>query len=138
LVYCVFETAGGEARFGRFLTSEERLRGLLARWRPDRVVAEICPLAAMVHDVACEMGIEVEIADTTQDAWQWRNVKRKTDEDDALKLARLSALGQINRVHIPSLAQADRASCDAGGRADALQESDSRVAGVRGFEVGFG
>ncbi len=103
-VYCVFDTAGGEVRFGRFVTNEERLRGVLGRLRPDRVVAEICPLAAMVHDVSREMSIEVEIADTTQDAWQWRNVKRKTDEDNALKLARLSALGQINRVHIPSLA----------------------------------
>ena len=78
-VYCAFDTAGGKPRFGRFVTSEERLRGVLVRLRPNRVVAEICPLAAMVHEVACEMGIEVEIADTTQDAWQWRNVKRKTD-----------------------------------------------------------
>ena len=51
--------------------------------------------------MAGALKIEVQIAGTTQDAWQWRNVKRKTDKD-ALKLARLSALGQINCVHIPS------------------------------------
>lgn len=101
-VYCLFDTATGHVRLGRFVTGEESLRDLLARLRPDRVVAEICPLAAMVHDVSRKLGMEVEIADTTQDAWPWRNVKRKTDEDDALKLARLSALGQINCVHIPS------------------------------------
>lgn len=103
-VYCVLETGSGDVGYGRFATSEERVRVLLARERPDRVVAEICPLAAMVHDAACEMNIEVEIADTTQDAWRWKNVKRKTDEDDALKLARLSAVGQINGVHIPCAA----------------------------------
>jgi transposase len=65
-------------------------------------VIEICPLAALVHDLAVELGIAVQVADTTQDAWCWKNVKRKTDHDDALKLARLSALGQINCVHIPS------------------------------------
>ena len=101
-VFCRLDTASGEVRFGSFATRQESLRKRLERERPDRVVAEICPLAAMVHDVASVLGIEVQIADTTQDAWQWRNVKRKTDQDDALKLARLSALGQINCVHIPS------------------------------------
>ena len=32
---------------------------------------------------------------------RWKNVKRKTDRDDALKLARLAALGQLQPVHIP-------------------------------------
>ena len=56
----------------------------------------------MVHDVAAALKNEVQIADTAQNAWQWRKVKRKADKDDALKLARLSALDQINCVHIPS------------------------------------
>lgn len=101
-VFCRFNTISGTTQFGSFPTNQDELRKRLERERPDRVVAEICPQAAMVYDVAGALKIEVQIADTTQDAWQWRNVKRKTDKDDALKLARLSALGQINCVHIPS------------------------------------
>jgi transposase len=101
-VYCVLDTRLGDIRFGHVGSVQEELRELLKQERPDRVVAEICPLAAMVYDVARVAGIDVQIADTTQDAWQWRTVKRKTDRDDAMKLARLSALGQINCVHIPA------------------------------------
>ena len=67
---------------------------------------EICPLAAMVYDIGRELGIFVLVADATQDAdvtqdaWRWRNVKRKTDRDDALELARLASIGQINPVKI--------------------------------------
>ena len=101
-VFCRFDSTSGATQFGSFPTREDELRKRLDRERPDRVVAEICPQAAMVYDVCGALQIEVQIADTTQDAWQWRNVKRKTDKDDALKLARLSALDQINCVHIPS------------------------------------
>jgi transposase len=36
--------------------------------------------------------------------WKWRKVKRKTDRDDALKLARLARLGELPHppVHVPS------------------------------------
>jgi transposase len=38
------------------------------------------------------------------DAWRWKNVKKKTDRDDALKLARLSAMNQLPTVHMPKKA----------------------------------
>ena len=78
-VHCVFDTQTGDVVFGSVGSMEEELRRLLNRVRPDRVVAEICPLACLVHDIAGRAGIEVQIADTTQDAWKWRTVKRKTD-----------------------------------------------------------
>jgi transposase len=38
--------------------------------------------------------------------WRWRKVKRKTDKDDALKLARLALLGELPpAVHMPAPAQ---------------------------------
>lgn len=101
-VFCDFDSRTGEFELGAFTMESKQLRGVLTRRRPERVVVEICPLAASVHDLALELGIEIEVADTTRDAWKWKNVKRKTDRDDAIKLARLSALGQINRVHIPA------------------------------------
>lgn len=98
----VFRSDEGQERFGSFNTRSDELRNLLTKHRPSRVVVEICPLAAMVHDLAAELGIGTLVADTTQDAWTWRNVKRKTDRDDALKLLRLALVDQINPVHMPA------------------------------------
>ena len=100
-VFCQMDTTTGEVSFGTFATSAAALRDVCQRRRPDQVVVEICPLAGVVHDLGQELGLAVLVADTTQDAWRWKNVKRKTDRDDALKLARLAALGQLNPVHIP-------------------------------------
>jgi len=100
-VFCHMDTATGAVSFGAFVTSAAALRQVCERRRPDQIVVEICPLAGAVHDLGQELGLTVTVADTTQDAWRWKNVKRKTDRDDALKLARLAALGQLNPVHIP-------------------------------------
>ena len=90
---------------------------------------EVCPLAAHVYELAQSMNIDIQVVDTTQDAWKWKNVKRKTDRDDALKLARLSALGQLNLVHMPSLGVrqrqtlvAERTRCKNRNRDVLLQE----------------
>jgi transposase len=101
-VFCNFETTTGEVEFGRVATSRAALQKVLEQKRPERVVIEISPLAGWVYDLVQSLKIEIQVADPTQDAWRWKNVKRKTDEDDALKLARLSALDQLNLVHIPS------------------------------------
>lgn len=42
-----------------------------------------------------------QVANPNHEAWRWRNVKKKTDRVDALKLARLSAVGQLPLVHVP-------------------------------------
>jgi transposase len=54
--------------------------------------------------LAESLAIEVRVANTHGEAWQWRKVKRKTDRDDALKLAKLAATDQLPRVHVPKLA----------------------------------
>jgi transposase len=101
-VFCLFETRTAQFRFGSFNTRSDQVRKVLRQHSPHQVVVEVCPLAALVYDIAAELGMRTLVADTTQDAWAWRNVKRKTDRDDALKLARLAALGQLNPVHIPT------------------------------------
>ena len=35
------------------------------------------------------------VTNTNGEAWAWKNVKRKTDKDDALKLARLASVGEL-------------------------------------------
>jgi transposase len=54
-----------------------------------------------VHDFCQSLGYKVLVANPSAEAWRWKNVKRKTDKDDALKLAKLTALDQISAVHIP-------------------------------------
>lgn len=52
-------------------------------------------------DLVRTQGIELEVANPTHEAWRWKNVKRKTDRDDALKLAFLSAMNQLPTVYLP-------------------------------------
>lgn len=98
---CVLDSETNAVKHGTCRTRARELTKLFERETPELIVVEISPLAAMVHDLAVSLGLRILVADTTQDAWRWRNVKRKTDRDDALKLARLAAVGQINPVHIP-------------------------------------
>jgi transposase len=92
----------GEVGFKTILTRAESFVRLVARWRPDRVVFEIGPLAGWIHDVMTGCGVhEVQVANPMGEAWRWRNLKRKTDRDDAVKLAELSAAGQLPTVHLP-------------------------------------
>ena len=57
--------------------------------------------AGWVHDACTAAGYKVLVCNANQEAWKWKNVKRKTDRDDALKLAKLAAVGQLVPVYIP-------------------------------------
>ena len=96
------DSTTGELQQGWVGMDEAAWRHLLDERRPDQVVFESGPLAARVHDLVVAGGVRVLVADTNQAAWSWKHVKRKTDLDDALKLARLALLGQINPVHVPA------------------------------------
>jgi len=41
-------------------------------------------------------------ANPNHEACQWKNVKRKTDKNDALKLAQLSPMNQLPTLQLPS------------------------------------
>jgi transposase len=70
------------------------------------LVVEACDAAGWVHDVGCAIqGVTVTVVHTRGDErWRWRKVKRKTDRDDARKLARLARLGELPQppVHMPT------------------------------------
>ncbi len=88
--YCVDEYASQT-----FATSPEQVRERLKQ-RPCQVmVIEACLLSGWVHDICKECGVDIVVANPHSEAWRWKNVKRKTDRDDALKLARLYQLGEI-------------------------------------------
>lgn len=100
-VVCVYETQDNSYEFVSIKTNPQEMHDLVVEHEPDRVVMEICSIAGWIYDLVTSLGFEVQVANTNGQAWQWKNVKRKTDRDDALKLARLSVMEQLMTVHIP-------------------------------------
>jgi transposase len=82
-------------------TTPTDLRRELLRRPVVRVVVEACSPAGWVHDLCGALHLPCDVASTTGPAWQWKRVKRKTDRDDALKLARLAAVGELAAVTVP-------------------------------------
>src|SRR5262249_22811250 len=64
-------------------------------------VIEACLLAGWVHDLCVRAGFTCKVANTASDAWKFKHTNRKTDKDDALRLAQLEALGQLPTVCVP-------------------------------------
>jgi transposase len=68
------------------------------------VSIEPCLLAGWVQDLCGERGVRCPVANTASEAWQFQHLKRKTDRDDALRLAQLFTLGQLPTVTLPPAA----------------------------------
>lgn len=100
-VSCLLDTATGEAKYEAAATGRESFRALLERKRPELVVIEAGPMAGWVRDLCQQMNLKLLVLNTNDEPWQWRNVKKKTDRKDALKLARLAAMGGYSPVHVP-------------------------------------
>ena len=103
-VLCWYEPGTREAAFRTARTTPADLDRELTRQPVAAVVFEACSQAGWVHDCCESLGLAALVASTTGAAWQWSHVKRKTDRDDALKLARLAAVGQIDPVRVPAKA----------------------------------
>ena len=104
-VTCLLDTKTNSTEFWTMSTDRPYLLAVLKNYTPDLVVIESCGLAGWVHDVCTQEGYQVLVCNPNQEAWKWKNVKRKTDRDDALKLAKLAALGQLVPVYIPAQQQ---------------------------------
>jgi transposase len=90
-----------QTEFWTMATDRHYLLAVLKNYHPDLVVIESCGLAGWVHDICTEEGYKVLVCNPNQEAWKWKHIKRKTDRDDALKLAKLAALEQLVPVYIP-------------------------------------
>jgi len=100
-VACVYRGSPDEARFETLTTDHQHLRKLFAKHRRAVVVIEACALSGWVHDLCIELGLSCKVANTASEAWKFKHAKRKTDRDDALRLAQLEALGQLPPVVLP-------------------------------------
>jgi transposase len=65
------------------------------------MVIEVGSQAGWIVDMAEALDIEIQVANPNHEGWRWKRRKRKTDRDDALMLARLSASGQLPLVYVP-------------------------------------
>jgi transposase len=101
-VFCWYEPGTRAATFRTVKTTPEELRRELTRQPVAQVVFEACSQAGWTHDLCEELQLPALVANTNGTAWQWKHVKRKTDRDDALKLARLAAVGELERVQVPA------------------------------------
>jgi transposase len=100
-VACAYTDSPDSARFEAVVTDRDRLRKLFAKYRPAVVVFEACALSGWVADLCQELGLPCKVANTASEAWKFKHTKRKTDRDDALRLAQLQALGQLPTVAVP-------------------------------------
>ena len=102
-VACRYDPATGEHAFETIATNPPAVHDLLIAASPTVLVIEACSVCGWIHDLAESLSIEVRVANTMGEAWKWKRVKRKTDRDDALKLAKLTATDQLPLVHVPEL-----------------------------------
>jgi transposase len=100
-VACVCDQASGEVRFTTFETTRAELRRLIGQEQPAVVIIEACLLAGWVHDLCAELGARCLVANTASEAWKFKHLKRKTDKDDAQRLAQLYLLDQLPTVTLP-------------------------------------
>ena len=100
-VVCIYQRNTRAATFRTIDTTPDVVRELCAEHTGALVVVEACANAGWVHDVAVACGLPVKVANTAGEAWKFTHLKRKTDKDDAQRLAELEMLGQLPTVHLP-------------------------------------
>lgn len=103
-VACFYQTGTESHAFETVPTRPQELHDLIVSDSPDRVVIEAGNQAGWVKDLCVTLEVPIEVANPNHEGWRWKNVKRKTDRDDALKLAKLSAVGQLPTVLLPDAA----------------------------------
>jgi transposase len=103
-VACVYDRATATADFRALDSSRAELERLIRCTHPAVVVIEACAPAGWVHDLCARLGVRCKVAHTGSEAWKYKHAKRKTDRDDALRLAQLEALGQLPEVVVPAKA----------------------------------
>lgn len=99
---CFFDTQTRKHEFLTATTDRAFLTTVVKKHKVDLVVMEACGPSGWINDLATSLGLKTLVCSTNEDAWKWSNVKRKTDRDDALKLARMAAMNELKAVHMPS------------------------------------
>jgi len=99
---CFFDTKTRKHSFLNAATDRDYLTTVFKKHKIDLVVMEACGPSGWITDLAKGLELETVVCSTNEDAWKWANVKRKTDKDDALKLARMASMDELKAVHMPT------------------------------------
>jgi transposase len=99
---CFFDTKTRKHSFLNATTDRTYLTTVFKKHQVDLVVMEACGPSGWINDLAQSLDLKTLVCSTNEDAWKWSNVKRKTDKDDALKLARMASMEELKAVHMPS------------------------------------
>lgn len=105
---CIYDTETQEQQLETLATERGFFQTLFNSYSPDLVVVEACGPSGWVSDLCGEMEIRVLVCSTNEEAWLRKNVKRKTDKDDAIKLARMASRGDLVPTHVPTKAIRER------------------------------
>lgn len=100
-VCCFYDTKTRKHRFETIATRRSHVEHVLSLQKVDLVVMEACGPSGWISDVCHEKKLQTLVCSTNDEAWSWKNTKRKTDRDDALKLARMAMLDSLTPVHVP-------------------------------------
>ena len=101
-VCCFFDTRNRRHRFETIATKRSHIDHLLDSQAADLIVMEACGPSGWISDLCNQRGFKTIVCSTNDEAWSWKNTKRKTDRDDALKLAKMAILDALTPVHIPT------------------------------------
>ena len=88
-VVCLFNTSDGEYAYQTLPTTPAGLQDFFLSEFPDRIVIEIGAPVGWIADVAESLGIEIQVAKPYHNAWRRKNVRRKTDRNDALRRSKV-------------------------------------------------
>jgi transposase len=103
-VCCLYDSKTQKSKFLTTPTKRQHLQSIFENegQQAELVVMESCGPSGWINDLAVSLGHKTLVCSTNEEAWRWANVKRKTDKDDALKLARMAAMRELKGVHMPS------------------------------------
>jgi transposase len=100
-LFCWFDEKERKYIFRKAPSRPQAFHDLLVKREVDRVVIEVCDMAGWVKDLCEALSIPIQVVNPNGEGWRWRNVKKKTDKEDAKKLCRLSLSGDVKEVWLP-------------------------------------
>lgn len=142
-VACIYDEKITKNRFQKFNTAPAVLHDLLVIEEPDLLLIEVCSIAGWVCDMAETLNIEIKVANTNEDKFKWKNTKRKTDKDDALRLIEMHIVNRFSTVHIPKTKTRQRRAMIKGrkaisGRITSIKNNIRAILDRQGLVMGKG
>ena len=100
-LFCWYDDQEQKFRIQTASSTPQAFHEMLIKREVDRVVIEVCDMAGWVKDLCETLSIPIQVVNPNGEGWRWRNVKKKTDKEDAKKLCRLSLTNDLKLVWLP-------------------------------------